>query len=276
MITRLWVFSGMPVSSQRSTFVSQIQELQVTDVALMINQNTERTFQLPADRARRIEDVCWDLEEIGVDSHLVTWLRPTEPYMTEAARLLRPLCESTGVRSLQFDVEEPWTRNVRGEAGARSALTRWWRFTDWPCCLGTTGITSRPASVKPVAELCDYALPQAYSVARDNPIYRPGVTQRRAWEIWSDLAKPIVMGLAAWNLNRHGGLSQTEAMQKAIVASEDLPDVVEVAYWSLRWILQSTIRRDFIRKASLKARFGISQRSLLPGGTRELETAWAA
>ena len=63
---------------------------------------------------------------------------------------------------------------------------------------------------------------------------RPGVTQRLAHENWRVLGKPLVMGLAAWKLNLHGGLTQAGSMQTAITAVEDLrdPAVQEVAYWS--------------------------------------------
>ena len=86
------------------------------------------------------------------------------------------------------------------------------------------------------------------------------------------------MGLAAWKLNLHGGLTQAGSMQTAITAVEDLRDPVveEVAYWSYRWLLQSATRRDFVRQASLKARAGLSQRAALPAGVRELEEIRAA
>jgi len=278
MISHVWVFSGLPTSSQRSAFIRQIEELRVTDVALMINPLTSASFTLSVDRVRQIEEVCWDLEEIAVYSHLVSWLRPSRAYLETAATRLRPLCLSTGVRSLMFDVEEPWTRHVAGEAAARSILSRYWRFQDWPCPLGATVITPRLREVRPVAELCDYVLPQAYSTSGTSTTKRPGVTQRLAHENWSVLGKPLVMGLAAWKLNLHGGLTQAGSMQTAITAVEDLrdPAVQEVAYWSYRWLLQSATRRDFVRQASLKARAGLSQRAALPAGPGELEETRAA
>jgi len=126
-----------------------------------------------------------------------------------------------------------------------------------------------------VAERCDYVLPQAYSVNRSGKVYRPGVTQTEAYKRWRDFwvtywdirvwRKPIVMGLAAWNLNRPGGMSRTRAMQVAIETTEDLsdPSISEVAYWSLQWAIRSKERAAFIRQAGAKARQGVSQRAKL-------------
>lgn len=277
MILRVWVFSALPTKG-RDAFIRSIQDLQVTDVALMINSENDRAFEISKAKSRRIEEVCWDLEEIAVSSHLVTWLRPTEAYMTRAAAALRPLCLSTGARSLLFDVEGPWVRNVAGESAARSVLARFWRFQDWPCYLGASGITGLDPQVRPVAELCDYVLPQAYSVAKKSSLYRPGTTQRLAHKSWRDLGKQITMGLAGWKLNRYGGISETASMQRSITATEDLrdPTVFEVAYWSLHWLLGSKIRRSFVRQAAMKARAGLSQRDTLPAAAREGEGFLAA
>ena len=63
--------------------------------------------------------------------------------------------------------------------------------------------------------------------------------------------------------NRHGGLSQTAAMQVALTATEDL-GVSEVAYWSLRWMIGSAERIEFVRQAGEKARRGVPQRFVTP------------
>jgi hypothetical protein len=269
MIGRVWVFAmGIPGTSKRqASFLERIAGLGVTDVALMLNQNNETSFGLPVARARATEAVARGLRGLGVATHLVTWLRPDERYVAAAAAQLRPLCVSTGARSLMFDVEEPWTRAPgNSEANARAFLSRHWPFGGWPCLLGATGIAIIPPSVRPVAELYDYVLPQAYSAHFKVPAHDPGVTQPLAHRQWKGLRKPIVMGLAGWNdLNRPGGISETEAMQRALVATEDLrdPAVGEVAYWVLEGLRGP--REDFVKGATRKARAGLSQRTGTPG-----------
>ena len=273
MIERLWMFTTAPAPAARELLLRRVEYLRLTDLALFVNGLDEDTFHIPAERERRLADLVTGLHRLGVSPHLVTWLRPTERYMAAAAERLRPLCMTFGARSLMFDAEEPWTHHpsLRGnsEAKAQAFLDRHWSFDYWPCALGVSGITFIPAAVRPLARRCQYVLPQAYSVARASAVYRPGVTQRLAHEHWQAFGKPIVMGLAAWNLNRHGGLSQAGAMQAAIAASEDL-GVSEVAYWSLRWVVESAARSEFIRQAGAKARQGLSQREALPAGEREL------
>ncbi len=261
MIGRVWVFAmGIPTTPERLTaFVRRIGDLQVTDVALMLNQYTERTFGITTAPARQVEETARRLGSLGVAAHLVTWLRPDERFVADAAHRLRPLCAAAGARSLMFDVEEPWTTG-NSEARARAFLARHWPFTGWPCALGATGITYIPPSVRPVAERCDYVLPQAYSAHFQGAVYHPGATQPLAHRLWKGLGKPIVMGLAGWNeILRPGGISETEALQRAIVATEGLrdPAITDVAYWVLEGLAGE--RAAFVRQAAAKARRGVPQ-----------------
>ena len=269
VIARVWAFAmGVPAkTSSQAKLVRKVGGLQLTDIALMINSLSDTEFVISPARKIAIRESAAALRSINVDTHLVIWLRPAERYLAEAAAQLRGLCVDSGARSLMFDVEEPWTRNpaIHGkhaEAKAQAIVDRFWGFTSWPCPLGASGITYIPAAVKPVAARCDYVLPQAYSVDKPSNVYRPGVTQAEAHRLWSPLGKPVVMGLAAYKLNHHGGLTDAGAMQKAIAAAEDLR-VNEAAYWSLEWIHVPGAKADFLRQASTKARKGISQKASL-------------
>jgi hypothetical protein len=273
MIQRVWAFATLPSDRDRSLFLSRIEYLRLTDVVLFVNALEETAFTLPVSRERRLQEVSLELHSRGVSPHLISWLRPTERYMTDAATRLRPLCMTTGARSLLFDAEEPWTHHPslkgRGARAAEALLQRFWKFDFWPCLLGMSGITFVPAEVKPLTQLCDYVLPQAYSVAKEGTVYRPGVTQRKAYELWSGFGKPMVMGLAAYKPNRYGGFSPAGSMQKAITATEDLA-ISEVAYWSLRWIVESKERTAFIRQAATKARRHLSQKMALAASDLEM------
>jgi hypothetical protein len=272
MIKRIWMFTTPPTATGLDLMLRRAEYLRLTDMAVFVNGLDEREFVIPAARERRLSAVVMGLHRLGVSPHLVSWLRPTERYMRAAADKLRPLCMTLGANSLMFDAEEPWTRHPslhgRGETAAEAFLARHWSFDYWPCELGVSGITYIPSAVRPLARRCQYVLPQAYSVAHVNASYRPGVTQRLAHERWQEFGKPIVMGLAAWKLNRHGGLSQTGSMQRAITAAEDL-GVDEVAYWSLRWVVESAERTEFVRQAATKARAGRAQRDAAAAPERE-------
>ena len=269
-IQRVWVFyEGVPVDPRNvGKFVANVIAFEVTDLALEINSRNDTAFSLSNDKVSALKTLALEFCHIGVDLHLMSWLRPTPSYLQQAVTVLRPVCQMTGVRSLLFDVEEPWTQNTN-ETDAENLLQRSWSFTGWPCALGASGITVLPPSIRPVLKRCDYLLPQAYSENKPGVVYNPGQTQRVAYTKWKELGKPIVMGLAAYNLKRpsdKGGvapgprLSETEAMQRAIVAAEAL-GVSEVAYWSLSWLRKpgAEERAAFVRQATFKARAGVSQ-----------------
>ncbi len=281
-IQRVWLYcEGIPN-------LARIRDLQVTDVALMLNgaprsQNQAFGINFPAER---ILAMARQLQEIGVSTHLVTWLLHTERFMTEAARRLRPLCEQFPFRSLQFDLEGTWHAGLT-PAAARSVVDRYWGFSSWPCTLGVTDFPYAPLKlIEPVIERCQYVLPQAYShyekdkttgqITIPNVLY-PGVTQATSHRIWKafsqKMGKQMVMGLGAFQLSRPHNETVFQAMQKSIVTTEELadPSVSEVAYWSLLNLKYSKETYDFIKQASMKARQGLSQKDVLPGGARESE-----
>ena len=173
MIRRIWVFSmSAPSQTARNLFLERIAWLHLTDVAFYVNGKQDRTFRPSVTRVRRIEETASRLKDQNVDTHLVTWLRPSRTYMDRCAAFMRPFCERIGARSMLFDTEEPWKLNVRGEAGARAIVEQHWPFYNWPCYLGVSDITYMPDAVKPVAEKCHYTLPQAYSVGNQRGGYR--------------------------------------------------------------------------------------------------------
>lgn len=277
MIKHLWAYAVVAPGTDRAAQLRSVADLGLTDLALFVNGLDETQFTVPATRERALAETIAGLHRLKVRVHLVSWLRPTERYMNDAATRLRPLCMTWGASSLQFDVEGPWTNHPAlrdSEAVTRAFLARHWTFDAWPCPLGITGIVFFRAPLIPVAERCQYVLPQAYSVARPSALYRPKALQITAHERWKRFDKPIVMGLAAWNLNRPGGMSQHAAMQLALATTEGL-GVSEAAYWSLRWITASRERSDFVRQACTKLRAGLPQAAPSPPAAPTPEIAWA-
>ncbi|NJM97346.1 MAG: hypothetical protein HC800_09355 [Phormidesmis sp. RL_2_1] len=289
MIKRIWLFAPLPSTSGTALWLQRMEWLQVTDVAVFVNGNTQTRFSVSNSKQKKLLSIAAQLHDIQITPHFVSWLRPSRQYMTDCARVMRPLCRDANVRSLLFDVEEPWTKTAKTEANAQLAVDNYWQFTDWPCDLGVTGIVSLPQSLKPVIAKCEYVIPQAYSTRKNsNTVYigndgiertyiRPDRLPKVAHTNWRDFwqtfwgvpywRKPMVMGLAAWNLNRPGNISETQAMQRAIETTESIsasPTIDEVAYWSFAWIIQSKTRAAFVRQAAMKARKGIPQAESVP------------
>ena len=272
MIERIWIFANAPPDSGRDKFLQRVEWLYLTDVALFVNSNQGCRFQMSSTREQQIRETTRQLSEMKIATHLVCWLRPIDSFLTDSADRLRPLCEEIKPRSLLFDAEEPWTKNACGKHGpawSKKIVEDDWTFFNWSCQLGVTGITSLPSAVRPLIDRCHYMLPQAYSTVGNGNSGKPGVTQTLAHKEWHDFRypwlpferKPMVMGLAAWNLQRPGGISRTQAMQKAIATVETLrePEVTEVAYWSMKWVIQSKEIAEFIRTAGAKAKLRIPQ-----------------
>lgn len=272
MIERIWIFANAPPDKERDLFLQRVEWLNLTDVALFVNGNQSCRFQLSSTREQWIRETARRLREINVDTHLVCWLRPIDSFLADSADRLRPLCEEVGARSLLFDAEEPWTKNTCGKRGpnwSKTVVENDWTFFNWPCRLGVTGIAALPDAVRPLINRCHYTLPQAYSTIANRNLGKPGITQTFAHEQWRDFRYPwfpfqrkqMVMGLATRSLQRPGGISQKQAMQKAIATVETLldPAVTEVAYWSMNRIIGSKESVEFVRTAGAKVKQGISQ-----------------
>jgi hypothetical protein len=303
MIRRVWLFADIPGVRRRSGFITReefanwMYNSNITDVAFMTNQSLTPRFALSLGSLAWLESIAVQLGDMDVATHLVVLLRPTRDFLASTFDVLGPLCSRirtrTGGGSVMFDAEG-WWRNplIRAARAARrpvaehvgAFLEASWPAGGWPCPLGVTDIvsiglpgTAAHQAIAPLAERCDYVLPQAYSVAstsagedlRARPIYQPGQTQRRAHEIWQAFKKPIVMGLAAWNLNLTGSGSQTAAMQRAVASIENLPKPVveQIAYWHLKFLYRPDARTQerfrFVQQAAIKARLGVSQRRSL-------------
>ena len=303
MVKRVWLFADIPGVRRRSGFINRedvanwIYNSNVTDVAFMTNQSLERRLAISPSSAAWVESTAVQLADMDVDTHLVVLLQPTRDFLMSTFDLLGPLCSRirtrTGAGSLMFDAEGWWRNPLIRAARARRSpvrqhvsdfLARSWPSGGWPCPLGVTDIVSiggpgaaAHEAIAPLAERCQYVLPQAYSVAssstgedlRARPIYQPGQTQRRAHEIWQAFKKPIVMGLAAWNLNLTGSGSQSAAMQRAVASVENLPKpaVEQIAYWHLKFLYRADDRTQelfrFVQRAAAKARLGVSQQRRL-------------
>ncbi len=195
-----------------------------------------------------ISRFCNKAQAAGIETHLMSWVMPHAAYIEEAAEQLIPLAAGCNAASVQWDAEEPWTR-ARNRlpydvAAARLAES----FKDLPCPMGVNGIGYTPAKkFGPLAEICDYVVPQCYStrssgqkpeevVPRFHRRYRKLFANGRAFKPPGARDKQIVIGLAAYRQKGIPGHTVETAMRTALAGAQALEGVDTVIYWSLRHI----------------------------------------
>jgi hypothetical protein len=289
MIQTVWVFSGVPTSSEEGRFLDQIWNLNVTDVAFMMNDIGQGGIRPLGWAANAVVRIAGNLFAMGVTTHLVTWLWPDEANLQAAAEQFGPLCAGLQASlggSLLFDAENNWRQPLQRQArlrrtsvleAARAALVNW-RFNDWSLNMGVTGpaqigsadpdgnLPPARAALQPLVELCNYVLPQAY------PLIVNGVNiPQRAHRLWRSFKKPIVMGLTA----NPAVIGNVADMRRAIAVVESLaiPVVKQVSYWHLqKFIAANPARFAFVQEAAARARQGLPQAGDT-SGSREMALA---
>jgi len=280
-VRRVWIFSTIPTDPNNLPgFVVARYQAGFTDIVFEINDKPDHKkatigdFVVPRARLDALRNMIPEFCHLGIDVHLMCWLQPDAAFMQAVAATMQPLCQTLPVRSLLFDLEEPWTKYTNA-AQTSELLARAWPFGGWPCLLGATGSNNLPKSVGVVAKRCNYVLPQGYST---NELGQRAVEgQRKAAQNWSGLItpeRPLVMGLATWDLNltpapdkaaapRHPRpLTEQQALQLAVVTAETL-GAKEVAYWSLAHLKQpgAEKRAAYVAEIAQRARAGLTQAS---------------
>ncbi len=181
----------------------------------------------------KIEKLCKLAKARGISVHLTSWIMPHSEYIDAAAATLVPLCAQIGAESLQWDAEEPWTQATGAPARSAAAARIAERFDGLSCPMGATGIGYTPvAKFGPLAQICDYVVPQAYATSSSGllPEDAPGKFHRR---YSTSFARPIVIGLAAYRQTGIAGHTPTSAVRAALLASAKLKGVDTVIFWSL-------------------------------------------
>lgn len=176
---------------------------------------------------RELADEC---HTKGIEVHLMSWVMPHEDFIKQASDDLLRLADLTGAKSIQWDAEEPWTlaRDRMGYPAAAKLIAK--RFQGGPP-MGITGIgyASRE-KLGPLAAVCDYAVPQAYSTHSSG--LNPKNVGRKFTERWERVFNlPVVCGLAAYRQHGIPGYKPHTAMEAAIKSVP--PHVDTVVYWSL-------------------------------------------
>lgn len=213
-------------------------ELGLTDIALMLNDNTKRSdWHLRTDRSR-IVSRAREYQNRGIRVHLCSWVVATKTHANALLSAAPSLVQDCGAVSLELDAEEPWINRRADHAGLGQHIAEGLRVAG--IRYGVTAIvyTSVP-KLRTLLAGAEYASWQAYSTSTVKAKHLlPGAMQRTAHGLRSAAAPRFVMGLAAYRQRGAGGLSESRAMRAAIDATGDL-GVDEVRYWSLGWLRRS-------------------------------------
>lgn len=255
---RAWAWAGLAALRDPPAFAARAAACGLTDVVLVCqdgsNPRVRPHFYLYGDgsgpatdgkpatkptaaglakAAAKLAAAAGAYKAAGLRVHLMTWLRPAKEYIAAAGAVLGPLCRDLGAASLMLDLEEPWVdEGVDYEAAAGAVLHA---FKGQVPALGVTAIVHHDApELRPVIALCDYVCPQAYATdaAWDRWKATPWGLPRTAKEKWGGYGKPIVMGVAAYDLAGAAGLSEPEAFAASLKAAAEV-GCSEVACWQL-------------------------------------------
>lgn len=225
-----------------------IEKVGFTDVVLGI-QARYNNWRVAYSTAS-IREIADTLRKMGCRVHLMGWFTRKKRFIVTGARDLCRISNAVGPDSIMLDAELHWHRtydiSLKDAVELTSTL-----FADRPCKLGVTGLARMHSTVKALLEVCDYGLPQAYSIWRPrvenhwshSPATEPVTLQRTAWNTWSKGNKYLVMGLSCYwasRPDRFAGLKsmdQMTSMRLSIKESKRL-GADQFAYWSLKHLMR--------------------------------------
>jgi hypothetical protein len=241
-----WCGSSSLADPQRDVDFAVATNINRLDIVVNDHAKARAAQPFTVRSAAAIKKLCDTAQAAGIETHLMSWLMPHAAYIDQAAELLVPICEDVGASSLQWDAEEPWMLAQKPMDYQEAAKRIADKFSDLSCPMGANaiGFTSI-AKFGPLADICDYVVPQAYSTTSSG--VTPGDGQRRIFDRYKNaFNRPIVMGLAAFRQSGIPGHNVESAMTAGVNAANDL-ECDTVLYWSLRQIRASTAVQGVIR-----------------------------
>lgn len=251
---------------------SALAKLQVTDVWLCLNDNSDR-INCPkwhvfgdsvlrpqkdgkglitvgragmAQRAKARARVVAGAEAFraaGIQVHGMTWIRPEAAFIEPMIEDLAPIVDEAGLASIQFDAEEPWVL-TKGDHNAAALMIHEGSLGP----LSVTCIVSRMGhhTIESLASLpsVTHVMPQAYATKRSVELghARPVKVQEMAGNLWTKspmrlAGKAQIMGLAAYGQAGIPNHTQAKAIASQFKAALAQPDVEGTCYWSARSLL---------------------------------------
>lgn len=202
---RLWIFHDFQVPTEDHLML--YHELGFTDIVLGVTTNRKQ-FKLNYTK-KKWADAAKMSWRYNLTPHFMVWAIRKQSAIEDTFDVLVPLIKDTGVESLMFDAEGTWHKGREIGPTAAAGIVRD-VADEYSLKVGVTGLDRLHSTVKPLAEVCDYILPQAYSfwkpvqLCNDGKHWShsahtfPGVQQRKAFESWNLPSKDFVMGLACY------------------------------------------------------------------------------
>ncbi|NVB42690.1 peptidoglycan-binding protein [Pseudenhygromyxa sp. WMMC2535] len=241
-ITKVGAWAGRQAMAAPAAAVDFCQRHGIDRLDVVVNDHSHarapRDFDLL--NRQRITALCEAARLADIEVHLMSWVMPHATYIRQAGELLLPLLAETGARSLQWDAEEPWTKAEAPMPYPEAAALIAEVFAERECQMGVNGIGFTPSeSFGPLAEVCDYLVPQCYATAtngsRPDQIVSTCVSR---WRKEFPSEKPLAIGLAAFRQEGIEGFSPQQAMQASLldVRAHGFDTVI---YWSLRQLIES-------------------------------------
>jgi len=255
-MNRLWIFADFKLPSDKD--LDLIKQLKFTDVVLGVVTEQHSVFT-PKYSDARVIAAADKLRTLGVRVHIMAWLRRDRKFIRKCAQWMKAITAATQAASGLLDAEKHWHLGAGISATKAAALVAR-EFDGMPCSLGVTGLSDLHRTVRPLLDVCDYGLCQAYS------IWKPGRTEHwshsrgttpkqqqiKSWSSWgAGTNKPLVMGLSNY-WTRRPSQPETPAMDahtsmEAALRGATLVGATEIAYWSLKWLHGASPARQTVR-----------------------------
>ena len=253
---RKWIFADWKLPNDND--LALIEEMGFTDVVLGMGVVKDSAFQ-PQYAASRIVAGAEALKKRGVRVHVMSWVSRQRTFIKAMCRWLIEICEQTEAASALLDAEGYWHKGKGITPEDAAALVKS-SLEGLSCALGVTGLSRLHKTVRPLLDVCDYGLGQAYSIWKPNESEHwshdlstePGKQQLSSWASWGAADKPLVMGLSNYWAARPArfGLPKMSAEASLKKALEGAIQVgaTEVAYWSLKWLGANTAAGEVARQ----------------------------
>lgn len=257
-----------PKTMRKTSYADRLVELNISEVALMMNRANISTAADPwdlrwQDRGEEgwEDDIIAEIAEVyaarSIRLILTCWPRPDKAQIDEMCEAMVPLLKVTNASAFEVDVEGNWlTKHLKSFSSMQAAAEYLAKsmeqalvdagIEDGETESTTFGHHAELGRHPTVTPLLDRACVQGYSTSprQNGPVawnsyLGPGRHQQWIYDRARKAgAKEIVMGLAAYKQRGFQGHTAREAMQVAYDKTLDL-GIRHIRYWSTKWILGS-------------------------------------
>lgn len=224
------------VGSDWRRWLNVAVDVGLTDVSLCVHaQDAGKPFD-PFQPPEKIANILKAYRDAGVRGHVMLWPQPRPAHATALLDYLGRVADLAGpaLTSAELDAEEQWTRSAYRLAFGKSVAAQ--LRACWPSGvpLVVNGITAALPKIKPLVDVADVVIPQAYTSTRKGQGSKPGARQRVVLDTWAKAAPKarLVCGLAAYDQEGAGGYPAADALALAFDAAAR-KGVDEVRYWQL-------------------------------------------